>query len=301
MRIVASYTTVPGRYEILEKSIDSLLNQPGAPEEIYLTVPEFFARTGEKYPELPDSIKKKVTIVSVDKDYGPICKIYGGLMREKDDSTVIITADDDTLFPSNYMRVMRRKCKEHPDKAICGTGALVGNGMFMISILSSVEPFNTMSFIPRFKCGENGRNIDICFGVGGVAYRRKFFPSSQQAIEEKILKYTSTKSIFHNDDVLISGYLAKCGISRRVFKDIPPVKHIMSEHALCGDFFSMFSRMKQSLADVEEQMGGYPTYEDVDYTDSPAYWIAVFIGILILFALFAFLVCWAGCKSTYCR
>lgn len=292
MKIVASYTTVPGRYNILEKSIDSLINQEGRPDIVYLCLPKVFGRTGEKYPPLPSSIISKVTVVEPEEDYGPICKIYGGLLSEKDPDTIILTVDDDTIFDNMFMTKIREKCKQHPNKAICATGALVGNGLNFISILSSVQPFDKFKWIPKFYCGKNGKNIDICFGVGGVAYRRNFFPLKLNDIKEKILKYTKNKNIFHNDDVLISAYLSKNNIKRRIFNDIPSVTHVNSEHALSGDFFGMFSRMKNAIKDVQTEMNSFKTFEEVKYTDSPFYWIlilllifALFIGIFLLFGV----------------
>lgn len=283
MKIVASYTTVPGRYDILEKSINSLINQPGSPDVVYLSLPKFFGRTGEKYPPLPSSIKSKVIVVEPEEDYGPVCKIYGGLVSEQDPNTIILTVDDDTIFDGNFMTKIREKCKQHPDKAICATGALVGNGLNFISILSSVQPFDKFQWIPRFYCDKNGKNIDICFGVGGVAYRRKFFPLKLDDIKEEILKYTKIKSIFHNDDVLISGYLSKNNIKKRVFNDIPSVTHVDSEHALSGDFFAMFSRMKKAIKDVQIEMNSFQSFEEVKYTESPFYWVLILLLIILLF------------------
>lgn len=290
MRIVATLTTVPGRYDILEKTIDSLKYQPNYPDEIYLTLPKVFGRTKEPYPPLPDTIKSKVKVVEIEKDYGPICKIYGGLVSENDPNTILLTVDDDTYFNENYMTKIREKCKEHPDKAICATGALVGNGLNFISILSSVQPFDKYEWIPKFHCGENGRDIDICFGVGGVAYRRKFFPEKLEDINNEILKYTEIKTIFHNDDVLISGYLSKKNIKRRIFNDIPSVKHIMSEHALSGNFFEMFNRMKQSITDVENNMGAFEVYEPTTYTDAPFYWILITLLIMAIMLIFGVII-----------
>src|SRR5690606_13603827 len=102
-RVVASYTTLPSRYSVLKQSILSLKNQTVKLDEIYLTIPKIAKRLNKEYPPVPEDIKNLCKVITVDQDYGPITKIYGGLVSESNPNTIIISCDDDVLFKSNFV------------------------------------------------------------------------------------------------------------------------------------------------------------------------------------------------------
>src|SRR5574338_757879 len=94
-RVVASFTTIPGRYDDLQNAFKCVR---GWVDKIYLGVPKVANRTGKVYPPLPESITKDCEVVPLDEDYGPICKVYGALLRENDPETIIISCDDDMYY-----------------------------------------------------------------------------------------------------------------------------------------------------------------------------------------------------------
>jgi hypothetical protein len=281
MRVVASYTTLPSRYDVLKTSIASLKAQTHKLDAIYVAIPHRATRLNKEYPPIPDDLAAMCTVVRVDTDYGPITKMYGALLMESDPETVIMSCDDDVFFPPEMVEKLLSHQITHPNSAICGTGALLGRGLFFFSIVSTVYPFHTWRGFTGFPVGPEGKAIDLIFGVAGVMYKRKFFPKKDK-LHEKILQYSLADStIFHNDDVLISGYLSKKGIERRLFYDIPVIKHLNGDDALSGDVLKMIKRMNESIAHVKE-LGFFPTMEENNWDETPAGRVLIAIILIIV-------------------
>lgn len=281
LRIVASYTTLPSRYDVLKQSILSLKDQTHTLDDIYLTIPERAARLNKEYPTIPDDLAALCTVIKIDTDYGPLTKIYGAIISETDANTVIISCDDDVIFSSNYVEIMIKHHKSHPKSAICGTGALIGRGLPFISIVSTVKPFHEWSGFTGFEVDKNGRKVDLIFGVAGVLYTRAMFPPNKFLYDDLFQYSLRDQAIFHNDDVLISGYLSKSSIERRVFFDIPTIHHNSGQDALSADMFKMIGRLNTSIQKVKE-LGFFPTMEEVPLDETPTGRIIFFIIILII-------------------
>lgn len=98
--IIVSLTTSPRRIKLMQKTIESILNQTTPPDLIRINIPKIFKRTGEIY-EIPDYLLNhpKIQIVQHEKDYGPIMKILHTIIDYKDHPNVnIIYTDDDVLM-----------------------------------------------------------------------------------------------------------------------------------------------------------------------------------------------------------
>jgi len=280
-RTVATYTSLPGREEILEKSITSLLQQTVKLDVIYLTLPQEAERLGKKYQEPSEFLKQHCQIVRIEKDFGPITKIYGALTYENDEKTCIISCDDDVTFPSNFVETLLQKHENFPDSAICGAGAMFSRGIWLLSFVSSIKLFEKWKGFSGFSVGPGGRSVDIAYGAGGVLYTRSMFPP-HDSLDELWKIALSDKSLFHNDDVVISGYLSSKRIERRLFLDIPSVDHVISEGALSADFFAMMKRMAVAIEKAKE-IGYYQQTEYYSSEETVLYRsIAVVVAILIL-------------------
>lgn len=291
LRVVATYTTLPSRYDVLQKSIKTMLNQTHKLDAIYVAIPKKATRLNKEYPPIPDELASLCTIVNIDTDYGPITKIYGGLISESDPHTVIISCDDDVAFPPNYVETMIKHHRKFPTSVICGTGALLGNGLFFISIVSTVDPFQHWKGFTGFPVDKDGKCVDLIFGVAGVLYTRGCFPPNEDLHQALFQHSLADDSIFHNDDVLISGYLSKQGIKRRVFLDIPAIRHLNGSDALSGDLFKMLGRLNQSIQKTKE-LGYFTTMEDSSIDDSPTWKgvvIALAIIIIIILSIFLYI------------
>lgn len=290
-RVIASYTTLPSRYDTLIKSIESLKKQTIKLDAIYLTIPKRAARLNKEYPPVPDKLATLCTVIHVDIDYGPLTKIYGALVTETDPGTIIISCDDDVEFKKDHVEILLHHHEEYPKAAICGTGALLAKGLWFISIVSTVEPFHTWKGTTGFYVPKKGRKVDLIFGVAGVLYNRAMFPPKDRLYDE-LLKYSlMDDSIFCNDDVLISGYLSKMGVERRVFLDIPTITHLSGEDALSGEIFKMIARLDVAITKVK-QHGFFLTMEEVSYDETPAgriFIAVIFIILIIIIACFMFM------------
>ena len=281
VRVVASYTTLPSRYEVLKRSILTLKEQTHKLDAIYLTIPVRATRLNKEYPPLPEDLASLCTVVRCDVDYGPLTKIYGALMSEKDPNTIIISCDDDVFFVPNHVEVLLAHHKTHPKSAICGTGALIGRGLPFISIVSTVRPFQQWSGFTGFTVGKNGRKVDLIFGVASVLYTREMFPANGLLYEELLRHSLEDQDIFHNDDVLVSGYLSKQGIERRIFFDIPTIHHDNGSDALSADIFKMIGRLGAAITKVKA-LGFFPTMEEVPLDETPTGRVIVTAIILIV-------------------
>lgn len=287
VRIVASYTTLPSRYDVLRESIKSIRNQSHKLDAIYLALPYKAARLNKEYPPLPDDIAEMCTVVRTDVDYGPITKVYGALVSETDPNTVIISCDDDVLFEPNFIEIMLNHHKTHPQSCICGTGALIGRGLFFISIVSTVRPFHNWKGFTGFEVEKDGHRIDLVFGVAGVLYTRNMFPANNELNNVLFKHCLEDDAIFHNDDVLISGYLNKQGIERRLFLDIPSITHINCDDALSSDIFKMLFRLNTAIEKVKE-LGYFTTMEESSISETPTMRVIFTIIIVIFMIIFLF-------------
>jgi hypothetical protein len=292
MRVVATLTTLPGRYDILIKTLVSLNSQIEPFDEIYLGISDRADRLDLTYADLPDDVKELCTVVYLDRDYGPVTKICGGLVSEKDPNTVIMSFDDDVEYPPDFSTVMLNHHKNHPNVAICGTGSLVKYGMLGISIRSNLKEFRSLAAMWGFHIPRKGRKCTIVYGVGGVLYKRGFFPPTKH-LEKELFHYAlEDRDIFLNDDILISGYLSKVGVDRMIFNDIPSVLCLENEagNALSKDFFKAIKSYKAALKkckyhDMFENMEYLP-YDDI-----------TIIKISLVFLLVIGIV-WSFCSRT---
>lgn len=292
IRVVASYTTLPSRYDVLKRSIQSLNEQTHKLDAIYLCVPKRAARLNKEYPHIPEDLAALCTVVHIDTDYGPLTKMYGGWVSETDPNTVIISCDDDVFFAPDFVEVMLKHHKDYPKSAICGTGALIGKGLIFISIVSTVKPFQDWKGFTGFEVTEKGRAVDLIFGVAGVLYTRGMFPPNDVLYDELLQFSLQDDAIFHNDDVLISGYLSKHGVERRIFLDIPPIHHANGTDALSGDIIKMLTRLNTSIQKVKE-LGFFPTMESVPVDETPTgrvIFAIIVIAIVITLSVFLYII-----------
>lgn len=285
VRVVATYTTIPTRYDILYQSIRSIQKQTRPPDRIYLTIPRHCTRLNKDYSMLPEIIENQCTVLYIDNDYGPITKLYGALMSESDPETLIVSCDDDCIFEPTHIEKLLIHHKTHPNSVIGSSGALIGAGVVFLSIHRGVNELILPNSFTSYNIPPEGRNVDILFGCSGILYTRKFFPP-QQELYDKLLQYTLRHhSIFLNDNILISGYLSKNNIPRKVFIDIPNVQIIYQKDNLTNNLTDIPARLNAPLMHIK-QYGLFPTTEPVTINESPAWRIMVLIILIIVLVIF---------------
>jgi hypothetical protein len=293
MRVVVTMTTVPGREDLLIRSCESIVKQTLKPDVIYLNLPKISRRLNIPYDEIPDKIKEWCTIVTPDVDYGPVTKIYGGIAMENDPETIIISCDDDVIYPPTTFECLIDKSNKFPDACICASGLLIKYGAWFCARYSNLDKHAMLNaFFPP----SSGRKVDLIFGSAGVLYKRKFFPSLEKSIDEIFNLSLSDLDILCNDDVLASGHLEKNNIDRIIFPDFPPVELIDREGqnpelALSFDGIKALNRMDRAISKMKA-LGYFKKFETVFINETITYNYAVSIltaVIIILLVIVMFL------------
>ena len=289
LKCVCSLTTLPDRYTSLLLTLQSLHRQAVHFDKIYLCLPQVAKRSGKKYPEPSEEIKALCTIVKIPIDYGPICKLYGALISEQDPDTIIVTVDDDVIYPFDFLKILLEKHKLRPDVAITGAGVLINDGHNM----SINTNFDGLMFMNGFLCGFpyiNGqREIDIVQGISGCLYLRKFFPKKDNLYNE-FLHYTEDIDLFLSDDIVTSSYLCSKGIKRVTFKHMPRVGvNIADDAALSNNLRRMLQTFKRAIVKCQS-LGLLNRLEPASSIDSPTFktpfWSIIICSLLILIIIF---------------
>lgn len=212
MRVVASLTTIPSRIENIEKTLNSIINQSYKLDAIYLNIPYTCQKEDSEY-NIPSRLGDNCHIMRC-QDYGPITKIVGALISEKDPDTIIITFDDDKIYPEELVKKMLYKHQHNSDCAIGSSGFKIGSFPFYMS-----KTFNSYHENGGWYCFEplsTGTPVDVLIGSPGILYVRKFFPAIENI--DKLLRHpVHDETLFDNSDIVLSGYLCKQNISRLVF------------------------------------------------------------------------------------
>ena len=283
MRIVFTLTTLPTRISDIMPTLKSLINQTISPDNIYLTIPSKCKRLNKKYPPIPSKIRNICEIVYVDKDYGPITKILGGIIREKDPDTLIISVDDDIIYPNTLIEEFIKYHELYPNSALGSSGLSIGYGIFKYSLKFNQKKNNywfTMS-VPK-----EGRKTDILYGYSGILYRRGYFPTYEE-FKYFLEEIDTDKDLFRNDDVTLSFYLHSRGIERRIV-NMPEVINKSGNNALSEGTLSFFKSLNRAIEKCR-QMGWWDgKICKIYYKESLG--CLVFSIVLILLFLFIFLI-----------
>lgn len=228
-RVVITLSTLPDRYQKLVKTLKSLKEQDYKVDEIYLSLPTFSVRMNIKYPPLNEEILKLAKPVYIEKDYGPITKLLGALYSEENSDTIIISCDDDYIYPKNFVSSLIAKHNSFPNSALGSSGMLIKYACPFCAIHPNLSEIQYR--IPKIQIENDGRKVDILYGFSGVLYLRGFFPRKED-LNMLLSISMSDQDLFLNDDIVISAFLAKHGIERRIFKDIPKVEHVLNDKGI---------------------------------------------------------------------
>lgn len=282
MRIVATLTTLPDRYSLLQRTIESLVNQDVNIDVIYIGLP-VKTRKGLVYPPLPVEILKyeNVQIVPLPVDYGPICKLLGALVSEQDPQTYILSVDDDVIYPNNTVRTFVSYATKYPNDAICGSGVIFNGNLLTANVTANQEHLFCRTF--GFVVPTEGRLIDILSGVGGVLYQRRFFPHVNNLYTELLHYCDDDINVLLNDDILISGYLSAHNYGIRIVNRYPGIVGQRNEgERLSGQHLTMLKSMSNCISYLKTQ-GLFQQNTHMNMNESIIY--AVIFALLALFAL----------------
>lgn len=202
MKKILSFTTLPSRIDKMEKIVRSLSNQSLMPDEIILWVPRRYERLNQIIEEVPGYFNHyPVEVKFCDVDYGPFTKLRPSLDYCNDDD-IIVTCDDDTLYPKHWFKNLVEYSQKYPDKCIGYRGRVFDKKDRLRYEKSKVY----------FGSGwRSHRRVDLVTGTWGVLYKKQFFDS--------YIYSDDFKKMFMVDDIWISGNLAKAGTERIIIKD----------------------------------------------------------------------------------
>lgn len=295
MRVVATLTTMPDKYPKIIKTLESLNHQTHKLDAIYLSLPQRSRRLNIEYPPVPTEVSNLCTIVPC-VDYGPITKILGGLLKENDPETIIITFDDDMIYPSNLVKALLERHNQYPNSALGSSGMLLKYPCPMCAITPNEDYF--LYRIPKFPVPNEGRKVDSIYGYPGALYVRKFFPDSN-LLETKLLNYALINhDMFMNDDITISGYLSLHNIERRIFPNMPVVSYVLDEISnertrttseISYDLDRFFQRMNNAIAKAKE-LGMYNTTEPLDISETiVGISMIIVLSVLVIIVLLVYI------------
>lgn len=208
-RVVVSFSTIPSRCDKLESTLVSLAAQTRKPDTIYLSVPRFSLRENKEYPikALAKTIKRILPgvgrVAIVEEDYGPLTKLMGALIYEKDPNTLIITVDDDQQYDAKLVETLVHGSETHPNSAICLCGHVVGKFPNLWGFRCSrgeVGPVKKTYLDPNTR-------VDIVSGWCGVLYPRGVFGSEVPHPSMEDMRKNTLKILHRHDDLYISAWL----------------------------------------------------------------------------------------------
>lgn len=182
-KLIVSLTSYPARYDTLHLVVESLLRQKLLPDKVILYLYEGEAK------QLPETLlklkSKRFSIVTVGENIRPHKKYYYAFLNYPRD--LIITVDDDYIYPSDLVMNLYRKHLSHPDAIIGGR----------CREIKADEQGNLLPYNQWPICYDESR-LDmslVATGVGGVLY-------SPALLDARVLDIEGIKEFALNQDDL---------------------------------------------------------------------------------------------------
>ena len=196
--VYVSLTTTPHRMKNLLPVLNSLLAQTLVPRKIILNIPKVFSRTGQEY-DIPKSVLDlPLLVLNKCDDFGPATKLLPTLHLVRDMDAIIVTVDDEYVYPENMLQTLVEASYLNPMAAYGFAGQNVefdfGSATGIAVRSADIESWN-----------DKRTAVDILEGFLGAAYRRKFFDDSIYKINPKC--HTT-------DDIWFSAHLSRKSIPR---------------------------------------------------------------------------------------
>jgi hypothetical protein len=194
-RLVVALTTVPDRLARILPALRSLLDQSCMADRLLLAWPSHSRRTGERYPP-PPILPAGIELLPCE-DEGPASKLLPALRVEP--GAVIVVADDDVIYPVDFLATLLRAHRADPKAALGWRGWRFRPG---------ADPrdydhiFATAVAVPT--------TVDVLLGTWGYLV-------PPHALDDAVHDFAAwPPEVRWVDDVWISGHLARRGIPRRV-------------------------------------------------------------------------------------
>jgi hypothetical protein len=204
-RVIVSMSTLPDRIDGLRPTLESLLNQTWAPDEIVLAVPKFSVRQQRGYtiPNYLASIPQ-LRLLHCENDFGPATKFIPIVQEELAAgrrTTLIVVVDDDRIYPRDSIALYLHYSAELPDAALCFRGGAIPRGLDwrwpQAKLLFGVDL-------------QKPERVAVITGCGSYLIQPRFF-------DETLWDYSAApEGAFYMDDMWISGCLDRRGVQKYV-------------------------------------------------------------------------------------
>ena len=179
-QIIVSLTTSPIRIANIQPVIDSIMQQTIVPHKIVLNLPHVFKRFNSTFDQIPDFLTNNNKIlINRCEDIGPLTKILPTVSIAESMEDILISIDDDIVYPTNTIEGLLNASKQYPDNVIANSA----KHNYKDNLYSALE------------------------GWCGVLYKKKFLVDFNL---DEIKDYN--KACYLSDDFTLSNYLAKQNI-----------------------------------------------------------------------------------------
>lgn len=120
-KLVISLTTIPSRMHLIAPTLRDLLAQTADVAEIRLNIPHRYRRFPDADISLPN-FPKGITVVRVDKDYGPATKVLPTVQAFAGQDVDILFCDDDQHYEPGWAARFCAGRAAHPNACIVENG-----------------------------------------------------------------------------------------------------------------------------------------------------------------------------------
>ena len=172
--IIVSLTSYPARINSIQSCIQSILRQTLRPEKIIL----YLAKSDFPNNQIPQSLirltKYGLEINFVEEDLRSYKKFYYAACNYP--NKIIITADDDALYPENWVQQLYNVHKEFANKIVCFRA-------HMMTLDENRKPKDYSKWIMQSRGHRGPSKYLVATGVGGILYPPNFF--KREDLEKK--------------------------------------------------------------------------------------------------------------------
>ncbi len=207
-KVYITLTSDPDRLKLLPLMLENL--DTTHVHEIHVNLPKKY-RNEVSYNN--DEIKRlkqvnKVKVYRVAKDIGPITKVLPTLKRVKDKEAIIISIDDDIVYPRGMVNEHIHTCIKHMDDITTGSGFNFDN----FGQTKSRQGFKVKQMAKWWPSAKSPAfpYVDIAEGFGSIGYRKRLVNIKQL---EKL--NSTSKHCKLSDDFTINYSLESNGVMRR--------------------------------------------------------------------------------------
>ncbi|MDA9313886.1 hypothetical protein N9V26_03665 [Amylibacter sp.] len=225
-KVILSLSTIPPRFGMLGKSLNSLINQKRRADEIHVYVPKIYRRFPEhtfSKPEVPEGVNIKI----VDTDYGPATKVLPCALEYRGTNARIVYGDDDRFADISWLDEIMRCSNERPMDVVVSAGMTLQNYGLTVKTQNlsprakrkkvkydlnyltkrfkqkTLEIITKKSQIKPVRCHyASSGYVDFALGLGGVSVRPDFF-------DDKFFEIPDV--LWAVDDIWLSGNFMRQG------------------------------------------------------------------------------------------